>query len=868
MISWENHLRPYIDDFCVFEKEGAFGGLTKTPVILAKNGTSKQIKWTRAEDFLKNLVDFEEVELYLTKVIAIIYAVYQDTLERKNVADFDDLINKTIYILKNNSIVRAYYQKYFKHLIIDEFQDTNGSQLELIKLLLNETSPNITFVGDRKQSIYGFRYAQMENLEILHRFIEEKYHQKYPEIKLETNYRSTSHVLNAVNYVTEEHLQLQEGLNACELKTVKEENKYVKNVEIINCNSAQERKDVEAVYIASEIQRLKKEENVKYKDFAILVKSHAQSELIEKTLTKYGIPSIKKTNKGFFTSDVIKNAKAVLLLIKNPLNEIALTRLLKVNLTDKQLLEVKKSIDFLYLENIGQDKEKYPNLCEKILKLIEEKISIPAELESIFNVLTATVKNKYNCSLLQLFTSFTQQVSLFKPKSETEDFQANLKIRTFEKIIADYEQRNAFTTISNFLEFLEKAEEDRNFELPSVLSSDIDAVQIMTIHASKGLEFEYTFVCAISNRSRKNDGRMILDLQYGKKPGFGLIITKLNEKNSPKNLVYREVWQKPRDLNEAIRLFYVATSRAEKYLNILTYTDKGSSKSAFYTKDFPKYVLKEDVDLAQINLEKEPIKMMKMQTSKGNKPIVFSQELSEKEINHKFSFSKINTFKNCPNKFLLKYKYGFPSLSEQNKGTQIGSIVHKLIYNSLVHNQNYDLLSLNELLTQFDVEESAKPSIITSYNNFILSQYSPQSLANKEYIAEHNFNFIYKIEDKEIEFNGDIDLLVKNDDNTYSIIDFKTNANIDKEKENYYAQLYLYKKAIEAQGLKVKSAEILSLNDNGAFNSFYFENENKIKQEFEENIKLAIECFEQEKTVKCNLESKKCAFCEYNYICS
>ena len=143
-----------------------------------------------------------------------------------------------------------------------------------------------------------------------------------------------------------------------------------------------------------------------------------------------------------------------------------------------------------------------------------------------------------------------------------------------------------------------------------------------------------------------------------------------------------------------------------------------------------------------------------------------------------------------------------------------------------------------------------------------------KELSNKEYCAEHNFIFNYKIKNKEVEFIGDIDLLIKNDDNTYSIIDFKTNANIEKSKENYYAQLYLYKKAIEFQGLKVKSAQILSLNHNGYFNSIFLENEEEVKDLFDKNLELAIECLETQNSIQKDINNKNCQTCEYNYICS
>lgn len=868
IINWENHLKPYTDKFCIFEKETAFKGLTQKALLLTKNKTSKAQNWTAAENFPENISDFEELELYLSKVIALIYAIYQNQLEQKNIVDFDDLINKTIYILKNNKLIRLYYQKYFKHLIIDEFQDTNGSQLELIKLLLNDETPNITFVGDRKQSIYGFRYAQMENLEVLHKYIEEKYNLNFPEIKLFTNYRSSSHVLNTVNYITEEHLKLDENLTACETNQIHIENKYVKNIELSDFSCSNEKKELEATYIASEIQKLKKEEkNTHYNDFAILVKSHAQAELIEKILTKYSIPSIKKTNKSFFTNTTIKNAKAVLNLIKNPTNEIALTRILKIHFSDKELYEIKKTIDEKYFENFEIQKNKYPNFCEKVLNLIELNIKINPKLSLIYDTLKETNKNKKSNSLLQLFSTFAQKIPLFNAQTQTEAFQANINLRIFEKIISDYEQKTSFLSLTNFLEYFEKIEEDKNFELPSVLCTNIDAVQIMTIHASKGLEFPYTFVCSISNQSKKTQGHIILDLQYGKKPGFGLIITKLNEQDSPKNLVYKEIWQKPRDLNETIRLFYVAASRAKKYLNILTFKDTANSKAAFYTQNFPPFVINEEKNLSQIEIEKPQKNDIKIQNNSTPKNQTTLKNIYSQETKHKFSFSKLNTYINCPNKFLIKYKHGFPPLNNSNSGSQVGSIVHRLIYNSIVYNLNYSSQEINSLLEKYNLEPKANMSVLTSYNNFLKSKYAPSNLQNEEFVAEHNFNFTYFIDNKEIEFTGDIDLLIKNKDKTYSIIDFKTNTNIDTEKENYYNQLYLYKKALEAQNLKIKSCEILSLNNNGILESFYLENEEKIKLNFEKTLHQAIKCYENENITYFDKEKNKCKFCEYNYYC-
>ena len=593
--NWQNHLRPYTDDFCCFEEDTVFSELAKKP-ILSKNRSSKAQNWTPAEGFPQIIKPITDIEIYLTKVIAFIYAIYQNELELQNIVDFDDLINKTLFILKNNSVIRSYYQKYFKHLIIDEFQDTNGAQLELIKLLLNETAPNITFVGDRKQSIYGFRHAQMENLEELQKFIEQKYAQKYPQIKLETNYRSTGHVLNAVNYVTTHHLGLDETLSPNPTAPQTPENKFVKNTEITGFEHANDIKIGEAKYIACEIEKIKKEYNANYKDFAILVKSHQQSDLIDEILLKSGIPAIKKTNTSFFTNPTIKNALAVLKLLKKPLDEIALTRILQIELSDKELYALKQQIDNDISENNLNPDKKQLRLSEKIIKLYEKNILKSQKLKDIFNILALSIKTKTQKSILELFTYFEQNINLYSAPSEIEHFQNEYNLRVFEKIIYNFERTKNYTNISEFLEYFDKIQKDRTFNLPVVSSTGIDAVQIMTIHASKGLEFPYVFVCGISSRLKTSKNNIIFDLQYGKKPGFGLVISKLNKSDSPKKLIYKQLWETPRTLNENIRVFYVAVSRAVKYLNILTYTPQTRNKPADYTCNYPDSIIKETIN--------------------------------------------------------------------------------------------------------------------------------------------------------------------------------------------------------------------------------------------------------------------------------
>lgn len=593
--SWATHFKAYTDDSLEFDEE-VFDSIAKTKLILDKNGKRKAQDYSMAQGFPENIPVIEQTELLLTKITAEIYRFYQQKLEKEDLADFDDLINKTIHIFKHNELIRAYYQNYFKQIIVDEFQDTNGAQLELIELLLNPEYPDLTYVGDRKQSIYAFRYAQMENLDVLHKNVEQKYSKKFEPINLSINYRSTPEVLNAVNFVTQNELKLTgENLTANPNLEYPDTSKDIKVTVIDGFENAHEQKIAEANYIASEIETLLKRDNAAFKDFAVLVKSHSQADIVERELKKRNIPSVKKVNTGFFEEKEIKNVICALRLIKNAQDEQALIRLLKVTLSDSELYALKKFLDKQLAKKMDYEEVKKLNFAQKYLALDDSEQ--PETVKKIYQTTDYIRKNRNSLTLLQVFEIIKTSLPLFVLKNtdsaqqeiSLKQIQNNLNI--LEKIIDDFTQNSSFISINSLLNYLEEIKDDRNFELPSNNLQDIDAVQILTIHASKGLEYPYVFVLSIASSSKTPEKtNIIFDMQYGNKPGFGIIAGKFNGKPTPKALLYKQLWQKPREQNEALRLFYVAVSRAKKYLNVLSFEPYASVKPVDYIENLAQFL--------------------------------------------------------------------------------------------------------------------------------------------------------------------------------------------------------------------------------------------------------------------------------------
>lgn len=410
---FHNLLSDYLYNDAVFD-ENLFEDFC-TDKIIVKNGKRTPKEWVLSEK-VSDINDISEIELKLTKIIALIYGAYQQQLTDKDLIDFDDLINNSLTILKNNEIIKAYYQKHFKHIIVDEFQDTNLAQMKLMLTLLSPDAPNITIVGDKKQSIYGFRHAKMENIDNLHKSIEKLYQKKYPEIKLKTNYRSTPEILHTVNFVTENELGLNEKLQANPHKDFSEINSQVNLYKLININATNNINHSQGIFIAKRILEQKQEKQLYFKDFAILTNNHYEIDEIEKELQKYGIPTVKRVHTGYFQQDEICNISALLKIVQNPRNEYALIRILNINFSEKEIYEFKKALNKDKEQN--NDFKNY-NFADKILYYLEKdelknlntQENIIKYTEKLYETIEYINQNKKSMNLKAIFDKLVGNIT-------------------------------------------------------------------------------------------------------------------------------------------------------------------------------------------------------------------------------------------------------------------------------------------------------------------------------------------------------------------------------------------------------------------------------------------------------------------------
>lgn len=402
--------------------------------------------------------------------IVKIYRAYQDRLKNNNSLDFDDLLLKTLELFYTCPDVLEYYQNKYKYIHVDEFQDTNLVQYKLLKCFAKNTK-NIFVVGDEDQCIYCWRGANIENIT---NFIKDFSPKIY---KLEQNYRSTKNIIKVANKLIKNNYTRID-------KTLYTDNIDGEEVKFKECIDENE----EAEYVAREIYMLKSK-GVELNEIGVLMRISSLSRLIEEKLLNYNIPYKVSGIFKFFERLEIKNILAYLTMIVNPKDNSNVARI--INYPKRGIGQA--TIDKLLELSINEHKS-LVDLIEDFRNL-DVSSAIKSKLAG-FSDLIGELKAKYKNSNLYDFVEFvidkTEIKSLYNTNSE-EDIDRKLNIDQLLQSVKSYENLNEDATLIDYLESVtlqNTLEEEDNNEL---------SVAISTIHASKGLEFEYVFLIGLED---------------------------------------------------------------------------------------------------------------------------------------------------------------------------------------------------------------------------------------------------------------------------------------------------------------------------------------------------------------------------------
>ncbi|HEX2925354.1 MAG TPA: DNA helicase PcrA [Ruminiclostridium sp.] len=458
------------------------------------------------------LIDAEHFEkLYASDFrlgkIAKIYRLYEKKLKSNNALDFDDIIMNTIKLFDQYPEVLDYYQRRFRYILVDEYQDTNTAQYMLVRKL-SQAHENLCVVGDDDQSIYGWRGANIRNILDF-----EKDFKKCCTIKLEQNYRSTQNILDAANHVIGNNTGRKR-------KSLWTENKG--GSKIVVCENDNEHE--EALYAAREIQRIISDEDRKYKDFAVLYRINAQSRVLEEMFMREGIPYKIVGGQKFYDRKEIKDIIAYMRLVQNPGDNVSLKRIINVPKRGIGDTTVDTAEELAYQSGVSlftiiSNAEECPSLKRAAQKLGNFSLMI-----NKFRTI------KENMSVSELLDAVVEDSGILKEYEAENTVEAQSRIENIKElksVALEFEKQSEDNSLEEFLAHISLVSDIDSLE------EDQDYVVLMTMHSAKGLEFPVVFIPG---------------MEEGVFPG------------------YRAITEGPEQLEEERRLCYVGITRAREKL--------------------------------------------------------------------------------------------------------------------------------------------------------------------------------------------------------------------------------------------------------------------------------------------------------------
>ncbi|GAK85447.1 ATP-dependent DNA helicase Rep [Vibrio ponticus] len=411
------------------------------------------------------------------QLFAFCFEMYQKQMRAYNALDFDDLILMPVLLLRGNAEVRERWQNKIRYLLVDEYQDTNTSQYELVRLLVGERA-RFTVVGDDDQSIYSWRGAKPQNLVLLG--------EDYPSlklIKLEQNYRSTNRILRCANILIANNPHVYEKSLFSELPDGEQ-------LKVLLAKN----EDHEAERVTGEIIAHKFLNRTDYRDYAILYRGNHQSRLIEKSLMQNRVPYKLSGGTSFFARAEIKDIMAYLKVLVNPDDDNAFLRIVNTP---------KREIGPVTLEKLGS----YANMRGK--SLFEASFELGLEhhlsgrglenLRRFTTWLVAISDQAERGDTVEAVRSLVRDINyedwLYETSSSPKAAEMRMKnvsdlyswiVSDLEGDNYDQEEKTLREVVQRLTlrDMMERGEEDE----------DSDAVQLMTLHASKGLEFPYVYL--------------------------------------------------------------------------------------------------------------------------------------------------------------------------------------------------------------------------------------------------------------------------------------------------------------------------------------------------------------------------------------
>jgi DNA helicase II / ATP-dependent DNA helicase PcrA len=779
------------------------------------------LKWLK-----KGNPDFEKWQ-----ELAKAYKAYDEIKVKESVLDFGDVIVKTLQLFRERPNILSEYQKQFKYILIDEFQDTNYAQNELA-IMLSGKQKNINVVGDDDQSVYRFRGAAVSNII--------QFRKNFPKTKvivLTKNYRSTQEILDrSYDLIQHNNPDRLEVVEKIDKKLRSQVSKDGGEIEFIHSDRVENESD----QIAKKILELQKEEKYSYRDFAILVRANNHSEPIMRALGRNGIPFQFLGPGRLFKQSEIIDLISYLKVLYDFTDSVSFYRLLSIDqfkITGRELIELG---NYARKNNVS--------LFEAAEKIGSEKVK---DLLEIINKQLDLVKKDSAGQLLYFFLEETGLLQkLLSPESAEAEKRAKNISKLFDKL-KSYEADHDDASVTAVVDYLDLSMELG--ESPLAANEDwteINAVNILTVHSAKGLEFPVVFLAnLVGQRFPSMERREQIPI--------------------PEELIKEVLPVGDFHLEEERRLFYVGMTRAKEKL-VLTAADYyGEGKREKKLSPFIFEALGEkNVSSEKLSQKVDQLSFLDYEVKEKPEGVV------EKLHVDYLSYSQIETFQTCPMHYKLKYIYKVPTptSASQSFGTAMHATLKEFFEQVKTAKPSdkllYDLLEKNWISDGYKTKSHEKEFF--NKGKLYLSGFLKQGFNPKVLPIGLEQPFTVPV-GKGLKIGGRVDRVDDLGRGEIEIVDYKTGATIPSQRDvDKNLQLSFYALA----ATKIPTLPFGKTSDKVKLSLYFLDTQEKISttrtvKQLEEAIKEIFKVKEEieESDFKCSGHIFCQNSCEYSLFC-
>ncbi|NQV88093.1 MAG: ATP-dependent helicase [Parcubacteria group bacterium] len=795
-----------------------------------------------------------EKQILKNKELALVYEEYQKELTKNKLYDYNDMIMEVLETLEKNKNLLQILQEESQYVLVDEHQDTNNAQNKILEMLLNfHSNPNVFIVGDEKQAIFRFQGASLENF-----YFFRKLYPKALLITLEENYRSTQSILDSAHSLISsgssvKHIELKSNINHNGSSSKK--GLVEAKIQTLAFKSA----EAELYFVAASVK-----EKIKLKippaEIAILYRDNKDAFPIARMLEKFSIPFSIESDQDIFSDPDVKKLLVILEAVHKYGDSGALAEALHVDFLGIDPLDAYKIIR-------QSNKEK----IDLIDFISNDKGLETLGLTSLPNIISfrksldrwRTISKNEN--LFNLFNSVVRGSGLLASLINSPEVFARYEaVQSLSDEINQIIESRPEATIDDFFSFIDTVKKHSIFVKRKKAGGKEDKVKLMTIHRSKGLEFEYVYV---TNAYAGHFGSRI------SRDRLKLIVQVFSDK--------QEVIEKSKDDDER-RLFYVALTRAKKgvYISYSEINSEGREQLPTMFLSEIKEGLVEKIDTGMYEKEYRENKAImfaeKKQIKNQDKDRQFVREIF---LDQGLSVSALNNYLSCPWKYFYRNLVRLPEAKD--KHALYGTAVHgalKDFYSKLKGRdlsedfllKSFEFYARKEPFTSIDLEE------VLEKGKKALSGYYKAHYSTVERNVLTEFKIKGVLLDADIRLTGILDKIeFTGNSNKVNVVDYKTRQPLSrnnimgetKDSEgNYFRQLIFYKLLLslyEEGKYEMVSGEIdfIEPDEKGKYKREKFDIDNKevvtLKDIIKKTAKEILELSFWDKTC----DDKECDYC-------